>query len=88
VDEVDGQDAAGLCGQELFPGSASAAGRGADPGGVQDLPDRGGRDGMTEPDEFALHAPVPHAGFSVAMRITSLRIAAAVDGRPGRRRLV
>ena len=30
----------------------------------------------------------PHAGFSVAMRITSLRIAAAVDGRPGLRRLV
>ncbi len=25
----------------------------------------------------------PHAGLSVAMRITSLRIAAAVDGRPG-----
>ena len=30
----------------------------------------------------------PHVGFSVAMRITSLRIAAAVDGRPGRRRFV
>jgi hypothetical protein len=30
----------------------------------------------------------PHAGLSAAMRITSLRIAAAVDGRPGRRRLV
>ena len=30
----------------------------------------------------------PHVGFSVAMRITSLRIAAAVDGRPGGRRLV
>ena len=30
----------------------------------------------------------PHAGLSVAILITSLRIAAAVDGRPGRRRLV
>ena len=30
----------------------------------------------------------PHAGFSVAIRITSFRIAAGVDGRPGRRRLV
>jgi hypothetical protein len=30
----------------------------------------------------------PHVGFSVAMRITSLRIAAAVDGRPGPRALV
>jgi hypothetical protein len=28
------------------------------------------------------------SGFSVAMRMTSLRIAAAVDGRPGRRWLV
>ncbi|MCW2934029.1 MAG: hypothetical protein JWM19_4991 [Actinomycetia bacterium] len=31
---------------------------------------------------------VSHVGFSVAMRITSLRITAAVDGLPGRRRLV
>jgi hypothetical protein len=38
-------------------------------------------------DEFAVHAPVPHVGLSVAMRMTSLRIAASVDGRPGRRRL-
>ena len=27
----------------------------------------------------------PRAGLSVAMRITSFRIAAAMDGRPGRR---
>ena len=49
-------------------------------------PDRTGRRGrprvhrVAELDEFALHAPVPQAGLSVAMRITSLRIAAAVDG--------
>ena len=30
----------------------------------------------------------PHAGLSVAMRITSLRTAVAVGGRPGCRRLV
>ncbi len=30
----------------------------------------------------------PHAGFSVAMRITSFLIVAGVDGRPGRRRLL
>jgi hypothetical protein len=30
----------------------------------------------------------PHAGLSVAMRITSLRMAAAVAGRPARRRFV
>jgi hypothetical protein len=42
---------------------------------------------MAEPDKLALHRRCPHLGLSVAMRITSLRIAAAVDGRPGRRRL-
>jgi hypothetical protein len=88
VEEVDGEDAAGLGCQELLPGRAAAARRRADPGIVQDLPDRRGRDRVAEPDKFALHPPVSHAGFSVAMRITSLRMAAAVDGRPGRRRLV
>jgi hypothetical protein len=29
----------------------------------------------------------PYVGFSTAMRITSLRMAVAVGGRPGRRRL-
>jgi hypothetical protein len=43
---------------------------------------------MAEPDELAVHPPEPNAGFSVAMRIPSLRIAAAVGGSPGRRRLV
>ena len=32
---------------------------------------------MAELDQFALHPPVPQRGLSVAMRITSLRIAAA-----------
>jgi len=40
---------------------------------------------VAEFDEFALHSPVP-GGLSVAMRITSFLITAAVDGRPGRRR--
>jgi hypothetical protein len=87
VDEVGGNDAAGLRGQELLPRRAGAAGRGADPGIVQDLPHRGGCDRVAEPDQLALHPPVPHAGFSIAMRITSFLIAAAVDGRPGRFRL-
>ena len=59
VDEVDRENAAGLRGQELLPGRARAAGRGVDPGVVQDLPHRGGGDRVAEPDEFALHAPVP-----------------------------
>jgi hypothetical protein len=87
VDEVGRDDAAGLRGQELSPSRPLTAGRGADPRVMQDLPDRGGRDRVAEPDQFALHPAVPHVGFSVAMRITSLRTAAAVDSRPGPRRL-
>ena len=35
---------------------------------------------MAEFDEFALHTPMPQVGLSVAMRITSFRIATDVDG--------
>jgi hypothetical protein len=48
-----------LRGEELLSGRAGAAGCGADPGGMQDLPDRGGSDRVAGSDEFALHAPVP-----------------------------
>ena len=82
------EDAAGLRGQELLPGRAGAAWCGIDAGVVQDLQDRGCRDPVAEFDQLPLHPPVPQVGFSVAMRITSLRIEVAVDGRPGRRRLV
>jgi hypothetical protein len=87
MDEIGREDAAGLRGQELLPGRARTAGRRIDPGVMQDLSHRGRRDPVAELDEFALHAPRPHIGLSAAMRSTSLRIAAAVDGRPGRRRL-
>jgi hypothetical protein len=66
VDEISCENAAGLGGQKLLPGRACAAGRGVDPGVVQDLPHRGGGDPVAELDKSALHAPVPHAGFSVA----------------------
>jgi hypothetical protein len=88
VNEIGREDAAALDSQELLPGRARAAECGVAPGGMQDLPDGGGGDRVAELDEFALRAPVPQAGLSVAMRITSLRIAAAVDGRSGRRRFV
>jgi hypothetical protein len=55
---------------------------------MQDLPHRGGGDRVAELDELAVNAPMPHVGFSVAMRIMNLRIAGGVDGEPGRRRLV
>jgi hypothetical protein len=58
VHEVSRQDAAGLRGQELLPGRAAAAGRGIDPGSVQDLPHRGRRDPVTELDQLPLHPPV------------------------------
>src|ERR1019366_5918664 len=77
----------GLGGQELLPGRAAAAGGGVDPGAAQDVAPRGGWDRGPEPGKLTLSPPVPHLGLSVAMRMTSLRIAAAVGGRPGRRRL-
>ena len=48
--------------QELFPGRSGAAGRWFDSGVVQDLPDGGGGDRVTGPDELTLDAPVPPAG--------------------------
>ena len=62
--------------------SGPRGGCGIDPGGMQDLPHRGGRDPVAELDEFALHPTVPHVGLSVAMRIT------AYAAGYGRRRLL
>src|ERR1035441_7239669 len=45
--------------KELLPRRAGAAGRGADSGGVQDLPHSGGDDRVAGLDQFALYAPVP-----------------------------
>ena len=79
VEKVDRENAAGLRGQELVPGRARAAGCGADPGGVQDLPHRGGRDQVAELDELALHAPVPQAGLRA--RVAGARPLIAVKYR-------
>src|SRR5215813_3810756 len=48
VDEVNGENAAGLGCQELPPGRAAAAGRRIDPRVMQDLPHRGRRDRVAE----------------------------------------
>jgi hypothetical protein len=78
----------GLGGQELPPGRTRLPRCGTDPASMQDLPHRGGGDRVAELDELAVNAPMPHVGFSVAMRIMNLRIAGGVDGEPGRRGLV
>jgi hypothetical protein len=62
MDEVGGDDAAGLGGQELLPGRAGG-GRGADTGVMHDLPDRGGRDEVAEPDGFAMHPRCPTSDY-------------------------
>jgi len=85
VNEIGREDAAGLGGQELLLGRAGATLRRVHPGIMQDLPHRGGGDLVAE---LALHTTVPPTRIVVAMRITSLRIEAVVDGRPGRRRLL
>lgn len=58
VQEVGGEDAVGLGGEELAPGLAGALRCGVDAGGVQDLPDRGWRDRVAEAGEFALDPAV------------------------------
>jgi hypothetical protein len=88
VDKVDRKNATGLRGQELSPSRACAAGCGADPGIMQGLPTVDAAIGWPSLTSSPCTRRCPHVGLSVAMRITSLRIAAAVDGRPGRRRLL
>ena len=85
---VGREDAAGLGGQELVPGRATAAGRGINPGVMQNLPTVEAAIGWPNLTSSPCTRRCPHAGLSVAMRITSLRIAATVEGRPGCRRPV
>jgi hypothetical protein len=58
VEEIGGDDAVGLGGEELPPGWAGALWCGVDAGSVQDLPDGGGCDLVSEAGEFTLDAPV------------------------------
>ncbi len=53
VEEVDRGDRLGLGGQELLPAGGRALWRGVDAGGLEDLPDGGGRDLMPEAGELA-----------------------------------
>ena len=58
-EEVTGQDCVRLRGQELLPGGSGPAGRRVDPGLVQDLPDRAGRDLIAQAGQLALGAAMP-----------------------------
>jgi hypothetical protein len=88
VHEIHGQDSLGLHRKELAPSRTRPARCGIDAGVMQDLPHGRRGDPMTEPDQLACTRRCPHMGFSWAIRITSFLIAAAVEGRPGRRRVV
>jgi hypothetical protein len=88
VQEVHGQHRLSLGGEELAPGRTRPARRGTDTGVMQNLSHRGGGDAMTEPNQLALYPPVSQVRLSAAIRMTMLVIAAAVGGRPGRRRAV
>jgi hypothetical protein len=52
---------------------------GVNPGGPQH---RRGGNRMTEADQLALYASIPHDGFSRAIRSTSARTGCATGGRP------
>ncbi len=88
VDEVGRENAAGLGGEELLPGRAGAAGGGSIPAACRICHTVEAAIGWPSLTSSPCTRRCPHVGFSVAMRITSLRIAAGVDGRPGRRRLM
>ncbi len=59
AEEVGGEDAVGLGGEELPPGGAATARRGIDAGSLQDHPHRAGRKSVAEPGEFTVDPPVP-----------------------------
>jgi hypothetical protein len=62
VGEVDGDDRAGLRGEELSPGRAGPPWSGIEARALQDLPDRRGGDLVAESDELALDASVAPGG--------------------------
>jgi hypothetical protein len=86
MDEIDRKNPAGLRGQDLLPGRPFAAGCGADPGIMQICHTVDAAIGWPSFTSSPCTRRCPHVGLSVAIWITSFRIAAAVVGRPGRRR--
>jgi hypothetical protein len=58
VGEVDGEDGAGLRGEELSPGRAGPQGSGLDARGLEDHPHGGGGEMVAESDQLAVDAAV------------------------------
>ena len=83
---IDGKDPGGLGVQELPPGGARAAGRRVDSGGLEDLPDGGGRDLTAEACQLAADPPVAPGRVARVISSASRRITGPVRGRPGARR--
>src|SRR5271167_1312250 len=88
VDGVGGDDAAGLGDQELLPGRALRRGAGPIPEACRICQTMEAAIGWPSLTSSPCTRRCPQFGLSVAMRITSLQIAAAVGGWPGGRRLV
>ncbi|MGV9382374.1 hypothetical protein ACWDRB_41635 [Nonomuraea sp. NPDC003707] len=61
MQEVDGDDALGLVGQELLPCRTVTARGGVDPGLLQSVPDGGGGDRVAEAGPFTMDTPVTPA---------------------------
>src|SRR2546423_6373565 len=61
--EVHSEDGLGLGGKKPAPGWTRSTRGGINASVVQDLPHRGGGETMAEPDQLALHAPMPPGGI-------------------------
>jgi hypothetical protein len=85
VEEVDGQDPFGLRGEELPPRQTRAVWRRVGARPVEEQPDSACRNRVPKPRELTMDAPVPHVGFSVAIRRVRRRSSDETEGRPGGR---
>jgi len=85
VEEVDRGDRLGLGGQEPLPSGRRAVRCGVDAGGLEDLPDGGGRDLVAEACQLAADPPVAPGGVVAGHLQHEGRIAGPVRGRPGTR---
>jgi hypothetical protein len=82
VQEVTGEDAVCLGGQELPPGQRRPSRCWPEVGGGQDPADGSLSHSVAQAEQLALDTPVPQRGFSRASCSTSARTSAVTGGRP------